>query len=36
VQTVESTRLVGYIGALGPEKMGAVCRAMAVAVGCDG
>ena len=36
VQTVEKTRLVGYIGALGPEKMGAVCRAMAVAVGCDG
>jgi mRNA interferase MazF len=36
VQTVESARLVGYVGHLGPEKMRQVCRALAVAVGCDG
>ena len=36
VQTVEKAQLVGYVGTLGPEKMGAVCRALAVAVGCDG
>lgn len=36
VQTVERSRLVGYVGSLGPAKMGAVCRALAIAVGCDG
>ncbi len=36
VQTVERARLVGYVGHLGPEKMREVCRALAVAVGCDG
>lgn len=36
VQTVERTRLVGYVGHLGPEKMRQVCRALAVAAGCDG
>ena len=36
VQTVEKAQLVGYVGTLGAEKMGAVCRALAVAVGCDG
>jgi mRNA interferase MazF len=35
VQTVERARLVGYVGHLGPEKMRQVCRALAVAVGCD-
>jgi mRNA interferase MazF len=35
VQTVEKARLVGYVGQLAPEKMRDVCRAMAVAVGCD-
>jgi mRNA interferase MazF len=36
VQTVEQSRLSGFIGALGPEKMREVCRALAVATGCDG
>jgi mRNA interferase MazF len=36
VQTVEKVRLVGYVGSLGPEKMRDVCRALAIAVGCDG
>jgi mRNA interferase MazF len=36
VQTVERSRLVGYVGRLGPEKMREVCRALAIAVGCDG
>jgi len=35
VQTVERARLVGCVGSLGPEKMRAVCRALAIAVGCD-
>jgi mRNA interferase MazF len=35
VQTVERARLVGFIGHVGPEKMREVCRALAVAVGCD-
>ncbi len=35
VQTVERARLVGYVGSLGPEKMRSVCRALAIAVGCD-
>ncbi|HSG38365.1 MAG TPA: type II toxin-antitoxin system PemK/MazF family toxin [Thermoanaerobaculia bacterium] len=34
VQTVERHRLRFYIGSLGPEKMAAVCRALAVATGC--
>ena len=34
VQTVEQARLAGHIGHLGPAKMRAVCRALAVAVGC--
>jgi mRNA interferase MazF len=36
VQTVERSRLVGYVGSLAPEKMRSVCRALAIAVGCDG
>jgi mRNA interferase MazF len=35
VQTVEQARLVGHVGSLGPEKMRAVCRALAIAVACD-
>ena len=35
VQTVERSRLVGYVGHLGSEKMREVCRALAVATGCD-
>jgi mRNA interferase MazF len=35
VQTVERSRLVGYIGHLDPEKMREVCRALAVAAGCS-
>jgi mRNA interferase MazF len=36
VQTIEKASLEGYLGSLGPEKMREVCRALAVAVGCDG
>jgi mRNA-degrading endonuclease toxin of MazEF toxin-antitoxin module len=36
VQTVKRSRLAGYVGRLGPEKMRDVCRALAIAVGCDG
>jgi mRNA interferase MazF len=36
VQTVERAQLVGYLGHLAPEKMRQVCRALAVAAGCDG
>jgi mRNA interferase MazF len=35
VQTVERSRLVGYVGHLGPEKMSEICRALAVAAGCN-
>jgi mRNA interferase MazF len=34
VQTVERARLEGYVGQLGADKMGEVCRALAIAVGC--
>lgn len=36
VQTVEKARLTGYVGSLAPERMRAVCRALAIAVACDG
>lgn len=36
VQTVEQARLVGYVGHIEPNKMRQVCRALAVAVGCEG
>ena len=36
VQTVEKARLTGFLGSLGPDRMRDVCRALAVAVGCDG
>jgi mRNA interferase MazF len=35
VQTVERARLETFIGQLGREKMREVCRALAVAAGCD-
>jgi mRNA interferase MazF len=35
VQAVERARLVGYIGSLPPAKLRAVCRALAIATGCD-
>jgi mRNA interferase MazF len=35
VQTVEKARLTSYVGSLAPERMQAVCRALAVAFGCD-
>jgi mRNA interferase MazF len=34
VQTVERARLVGYVGCLDADRMAAVCRALAIAVGC--
>ena len=36
VAPVEKARLTGFLGSLGPEKMREVCRALSVAVGCDG
>ena len=36
VQTVEKSRLVGFIGHAGQATMRQVCRALAIAVGCDG
>ena len=35
IQTVERARLTRYMGRLGTEKRRAVCRAIAVATGCD-
>jgi len=35
VQTIERSRLDGYVGHLGLDKMREVCRALAVATGCD-
>jgi mRNA interferase MazF len=35
VQTVEKSRLKRFIGTVGVPKMKAVCRALAVATGCD-
>ena len=35
VQTVDQRRLRGYVGQLSEQKMGEVCRALAVATGCD-
>lgn len=36
VQTVERARLEGYVGSLGLEKMRDVCRALSIALGCEG
>lgn len=35
VQTVEKARLRTFVGSLRAERMRAVCRALAVATGCD-
>lgn len=35
VQTVEQARLVRYIGHVGATKMREICRALAIAAGCD-
>jgi len=35
VQTVEKSRLKRFVGTLSPEKMNAVCRALAIATGCN-
>ena len=35
VQTVEKARLVGFVGSLAPEKLRKVCRALAIATGCE-
>jgi mRNA interferase MazF len=35
VQTVEKARLRTFLGTLRAERMRAVCRALAVATGCD-
>ena len=35
VQTVDQSRLTGFIGSLAPGKMSEVCRALAIAAGCD-
>ena len=35
LQSVERARLRRFVGSLGAEKMRLVCRALAVAVGCD-
>ena len=35
VQTVEKSRLNRFIGTVGHQKMRAICRALAIAVGCD-
>jgi mRNA interferase MazF len=36
VQTVEKARLTGYVGSLASEKMRGLCRALAIAVACEG
>ena len=35
VQTVDQRRLRGYVGQLSEEKLREVCRALAIATGCD-
>src|SRR2546425_3061757 len=35
VQTVEKSKLARFVGTVGQQKMKAVCRALAVATGCD-
>lgn len=34
VQTVDQSLLQRHVGSVGPEKMGEVCRALAIATGC--
>lgn len=35
VQTVEKTQLTRFVGTIGTQKMNAVCRALAIATGCE-
>jgi len=35
VQTVEQRLLTHYVGSLGEDRMAEVCRALAIATGCD-
>ena len=35
VQTVDKTKLTRFVGTVGPQKMRSVCRALAIAAGCD-
>lgn len=35
VQTVDKTKLTRFVGTVGPQKMKDVCRALAIAAGCD-
>jgi mRNA interferase MazF len=35
VQTIEKAKLKRFVGTVGPQKMRSVCRALAVATGCD-
>ncbi|MGH9341216.1 MAG: type II toxin-antitoxin system PemK/MazF family toxin [Acidobacteriota bacterium] len=35
VQTIDQARLKSYIGSFHPGKMAAVCRALAIATGCE-
>lgn len=35
VQTVEQASLVSFVGTLGPSSLAEVCRALAIATGCD-
>jgi mRNA interferase MazF len=34
VQTIEKSKLKGFVGSVGSQKMNAVCRALAIATGC--
>ena len=35
VQTIDKARLSRFVGTVGPQKMNAVCRALAIATGCE-
>jgi mRNA interferase MazF len=35
VQTVDKSKLTRFVGTVGPPKMNSVCRALAIAAGCD-
>jgi mRNA interferase MazF len=35
VQTVDKARLTRFVGTVSPQKMRAVCRALAIATGCE-
>ena len=35
IQTVDKAKLKHFVGTVGPQKMKAVCSALAIATGCD-